>query len=348
MRILFVTSYIYLPQDYNGMISHTHQLGTGLQERGHHVAVLGGFELRGLLAWQCSLQKKILRRHFSKDMYCSYPVWRARQPWDEVDSVAEKEKPDLIVVMAGEPVRMALAAKKTGRPILMRLHDVEFDSFGGRFEDLGDVPCVANSRFTAGKYHAAFGVTSTLIYPFIDASRYKTNTTRENVTFINPVPQKGFDIALGVAHLCPEIPFVFVEGWHLDPQHRTQISGHLSRLPNVTLIPARGDMRSVYGKSKILLAPSIWEEAYGRVVTEAQFSGIPVVASTRGGLPEAVGRGGVLLDPAQPVTAWANAVRKMWHDRRLRLERLAPVLAGAAGRTSRWMATGERRDLLGP
>ena len=37
---------------------------------------------------------------------------------------------------------------------------------------------------------------------------------------------------------------------------------------------------------------------FGRIAVEPQFSGIPVVASDRGGLPEAVGPGGVLIDPA--------------------------------------------------
>ena len=48
-------------------------------------------------------------------------------------------------------------------------------------------------------------------------------------------------------------------------------------LPERYVFASRGDMRSVYAKCRILLAPSVWEEAYGRVVTEAQISGIPVV-----------------------------------------------------------------------
>ena len=74
-------------------------------------------------------------------------------------------------------------------------------------------------------------------------------------------------------------------------------------------------MKKIYGKSKILLAPSIWEEAYGRVATEAQLSGIPVIASARGGLPEAVGPGGLLIDPDGPIEAWVAAIRLLWDDR---------------------------------
>ena len=54
------------------------------------------------------------------------------------------------------------------------------------------------------------------------------------------------------------------------------------------------DMRSVYRDTKVLLVPSQWLETWGRVATEAQFSGIPVLASRSGALPEAVGPGGIL------------------------------------------------------
>ena len=104
-----------------------------------------------------------------------------------------------------------MAAKRTGIPILMRLLNVERHLHGGRFEDSGDVPCVANSRFTANIYHNAYGVNPTVIYPSISPEKYKVSSSRENVTFINPDPSKGCDIALGVASLCPDIPFTFVE-----------------------------------------------------------------------------------------------------------------------------------------
>jgi glycosyltransferase involved in cell wall biosynthesis len=40
--------------------------------------------------------------------------------------------------------------------------------------------------------------------------------------------------------------------------------------------------------AKITVVPSIWEEPFGRVALESIFSGVPVVASNKGGLPEIV------------------------------------------------------------
>jgi len=88
-------------------------------------------------------------------------------------------------------------------------------------------------------------------------------------------------------------------------------------------------MREVYKKCKILLAPSIFEECYGRIATEAQVSGIPVIASNRGGLPESVGPGGLLLDPAGPIDDWVSAVRRLWFDHRYYAELSAAALAHA-------------------
>jgi len=73
-------------------------------------------------------------------------------------------------------------------------------------------------------------------------------------------------------------------------------------------------MKDIYRDTRILLVPSQWEEAFGRVAAEAHFSGIPVVASNRGGLPESVGSGGLLLDPEAPAQVWSDAIRRLWND----------------------------------
>ena len=195
------------------------------------------------------------------------------------------------MVLAFRPVRMALAAKRTGIPILMKLQDVDFRQQDGDFSALGAIPCLANSHFTADAYRRAYRVDPEVIYPFISLERYTTTTSRENVTFVNPIPEKGSDIALELARLCPEIPFTFVEGWRLSYDRREALTQKLFELPNLKLLPSQSDMRKVYRRCKILLAPSRCEEAYGMVVTEAQASGIPAVASARGGLRESVGTG---------------------------------------------------------
>src|SRR3546814_2686176 len=88
------------------------------------------------------------------------------------------------------------------------------------------------------------------------------------------------------------IPFCFVEGWPMNREEKAALDARVAAHPNLRLQARTHDMREVYRRTHTLLVPSQWEEAWGRVVTEAQFSGIPALASDRSGLPEAVGPGG--------------------------------------------------------
>jgi glycosyltransferase involved in cell wall biosynthesis len=318
MKILFAAPHLYLPQLYGGVQTSIDQLCRALIEKGHQIAVLVRIKHGGMLAVKSLIKMKInakIRKYsVARDTALGYPVWRTWFPEDVIEYVVSKESPDLIVIATGKIVPLALAAKRTKLPILLQLNDVAFHAHGGEFKDIGIMPAVANSRFTAEKHRRAYGLNPSVIHPFTCAEKYKIKTSRQNITFINPHPEKGRDIALAIARRCPDIPFSFVESWLLSPEQRSELMRRLSILSNVTLFASEKDMRNVYRKCKILLAPSIVEEAYGRVVTEAQINGIPVIASMRGGLPEAVGPGGILIDPDGPIDDWIKAVRKLWGD----------------------------------
>ncbi len=318
MKVLFITAHKYLPQMRGGQQCSTDQLCHELLIRGHKVSVAAGLLPGGVFASKARIKMQINNRlcgvKFSREPGLGYPVYFSWNPWETVEFVAEQERPDVIVVMAMQPVKMAQAVKSMNIPIIIQLQDVEFSKHGGDFTQIASLPCVANSNFTAERYREVFGASSLVIHPIIAREKYKTKTSRENVTFINPFPEKGREIALKIAQHCPEIPFAFIETWPLTLDTLTDLKQEISALPNVALLRPQSDMKNVYSKCKILLVPSIWEEAYGRVVTEAQMSGIPVVSSTRGGLPEAVGPGGLTLNPDQPIEEWAAAIRQLWQD----------------------------------
>ncbi|PWL33440.1 sulfotransferase [Marivita sp. XM-24bin2] len=150
------------------------------------------------------------------------------------------------------------------------------------------------------------------------------------VTMINPDPAKGglffLNLAAQVKSMAPEIRFRAVESrwgrsnWEelqVPPEHLDAIDWH----------PSTSDMSKVYSEAALLVTPSLWFEAAGRVIPEAQLSGVPVLATRSGGIPEQVGEGGFLFDvpegmaenyfatpPTDAVQHWAKFVTVLMRD----------------------------------
>lgn len=329
MKILFATGHGYMPQRVGGSETSSHELILALQERGHHCAVLAHLQGNGWLALRNRVVMKLARRPLVADSLPGYRVQRAWYPDRHAATAAARERPDVVLVQAGEPIGMAKAFQATGLPTVVYLRDVEFKELGGDPADLEGVSYIANSRFVAERFRAAFGPEPQVIRPLFRAERYVTPREPKEVTFINPHPVKGVDLAFAIAGLCPEIPFRFVEGWPMNAQEQAALEKRVAEHPNIRLQPRTQDMRNVYARTRLLLAPSQWEEAWGRVATEAQFSGIPVLASDRGGLPEAVGPGGRVLAHDAAPEIWAAAAREYWNDAAVYEEASAAALAYA-------------------
>jgi glycosyltransferase involved in cell wall biosynthesis len=79
------------------------------------------------------------------------------------------------------------------------------------------------------------------------------------------------------------------------------------------------DMSAIYPALDILVVPSLYPDPFGRVSVEAQATGVPVVCSTAGGLPETLlpGVTGLLVPPTDSV-GLGNAVLGLIRDRALR------------------------------
>jgi glycosyltransferase involved in cell wall biosynthesis len=231
-----------------------------------------------------------------------------------VSAFAARTRPDIAVVQCHGSVPLARAFRAAGVPVVLYLRNVEFDELGGDPATAGAGAFIANSRFTAGVYRDRFGIEAQVIPPTIDPARLAVDPDNSAVVFINPVADKGLDLALAIAALCPEIPFLFVESWRLSQDALEALRARIALLPNVTFERRKSDVREVYGRARVVLAPSQWAEAWGRVASEAQVSGLPVLGSDRGGLPEAIGPGGVVLPADAPAEIWADALRRIWSD----------------------------------
>ncbi|HEY0097572.1 MAG TPA: glycosyltransferase family 4 protein [Pyrinomonadaceae bacterium] len=103
------------------------------------------------------------------------------------------------------------------------------------------------------------------------------------VTMVNPCVIKGQTIFLELARRFPDVEFAAVPTWGALNKDLELIKD----LPNVRIIQPSERVDDILSQTRILLAPSLWGEAYGQIVTEAMLRAIPVLASDSGGLLEA-------------------------------------------------------------
>ena len=123
----------------------------------------------------------------------------------------------------------------------------------------------------------------------------------------------------------PERAAVEAQIARLRVGHRVHVSGYASQ----------DDLPDRYRTFDVVAVPSLespgWIEQFGRVAVEAMASGVPVVASDSGSLPEVVGDAGILVAPGD-VTALTDALCRLVADPGER-RRLGAV---AQQRAQRW------------
>ena len=224
---------------------------------------------------------------------------------------------------------MIVAAKELDIPVSVSIHNVEHREFGGVLLPDPDIQYFANSRFTARRLDALCSIEASPLMPLVQPENYQVHSSREKILFINPTQLKGVEILFRVAKSLPDIPFRVAESWNLNPAWREYCLSRAEEVGNVEWSPPTRDIHSLYGSARLLMMPSVWEESFGRSALEAQHAGIPVIASHRGGLPEAVGDGGLLIEADADIGTWVAAIERAWNDDALYQELTEKAIAHA-------------------
>lgn len=291
MRVLFLLPYRH-PRP-GGAQWTTHWLARELGRRGHVPAVLaapGGDAVEEELG------------------YALY-----------TDAHAAREfRPDAVVVTAhhhdddGPGWTEAAVAAAAPVPAVLYVHDA-----GARAAAVaarGGASAIASvSEFVAAALRDV-GIDSEVVPPIVDRLHYRTATTRRVALFVTPISYKGLPTALMLARSRPDVRFAFVAGGRITPGELSALREETDRLGNVEIRAASRDPAAIYGDARVVLVPSVHPEAWGRVVTEAQASGIPAIAAAVGGLPDTVGAGGVLVPPGAGDGGWRAALAELWDD----------------------------------
>jgi glycosyltransferase involved in cell wall biosynthesis len=315
LRILLVSDHGYLPDRTGGKEVSTHELATRYSIDGHDVAVLThdhipGYRPRSLSGAARYSRSWLLRRLSERRL--NYRVVRSPHVQETMHRLIGENGYDLTVLQFDTPHRnldFDLPSASRYAVYIRDTRDIQGMSTASFPER---VALAANSLYTANAVAKQTNRNVATIVPYVEKSRYVTKSGGALVTFVNPVSVKGVELAFGIAATCPELRFLFVEGWPLSVKRRRELVSRISRTSNIEYRSRVSDMRSIYRRTKVLLVPSQWEESWGRVVTESHFSAIPVLASAIGGLPESVGCGGVLLAPSEPAKIWAEALRDLY------------------------------------
>jgi glycosyltransferase involved in cell wall biosynthesis len=163
---------------------------------------------------------------------------------------------------------------------------------------------------------------------------------------------KGHDVLLAALTSLVELPWrcvcvgaldrepAFVE----DLRHRVAAAGIGDRI-TFAGVQSGGDLDRVYAAADVLVLAT-HGETYGMVVTEALARGLPVIATSVGGLPEALGRTRAgrrpgLLVPAGDSEALATELRRWLTDAPLRA-RLREAAQERRSMLSGWTAAAHR------
>ena len=250
----------------------------------------------------------------STTLQCGYEVKVLDDFAAALASTIDEFSPDVVWAQLDGIDEVARIAHARGTKVLVYLRDAE--DTPSTLKSLAAAGCgfVCNSHFMAGHLGRLTGSQAQVIYPSLESSFGVQGDPHGTITMINPFQVKGIDTLIEIARRMPEERFTIVESWTLSGPALQSLLDRLRDLPNVSFQHRVPDIGSIYQRTKLLLVPSVWEEAFGRVAIEAQSCGIPVIASQRGGLPESVGDGGVCVADYLNPQAWVQQIRRVLHD----------------------------------
>lgn len=234
--------------------------------------------------------------------------WELRSYIEMAEERLTEFQPDIVLTYSSELLRPLLSrAQRLGaqtvfyvaNPAVLRKPDVNLP-----FVD----EVIVASKFVADlcndvlgkRAHIFGGIVPRVFDGEVNRASERITTRRDRfVTLINPSPQKGglffINIAAQAAQIAPEVKFRGVESrWGRSNWEKLGVSA--ADLDRIDWHPHTPDIASIYEDAALLLVPSLWEEAAGRVISEALLAGLPVLAMRNGGISEQLGEGGILFD----------------------------------------------------
>lgn len=279
------------------------------------------------MPWRCAgsesvaheLMKAAALAGHEATVYCtnrdSEHLWRGNEPVIELDGVTifrvrnvaigarivADSSPDVILSHHQHSIAAANLARKIGaRSVYCSHNDMQIVNFRQLEADPDLV--IFNSDWVRESLAKTCKVPreSMTFHPPLTPERHLTDQRGDGITLVNLNADKGAHVFYKLSGVFPEKQFYGVVGGHGRQVIRRG-------LPNVEIIEHTPDMASVWGKTRVLLMPSVYE-SYGLVAQEAGLNGIPTIANNTPGLIENLGPRGRFAD-RDDLDAWAHQIR---------------------------------------
>uniref|UniRef100_UPI004048D0BF glycosyltransferase family 4 protein n=1 Tax=Vibrio anguillarum TaxID=55601 RepID=UPI004048D0BF len=167
---------------------------------------------------------------------------------------------------------------------------------------------IANSSFIANGLAVQEKIKPVIIYPFTPTLD-KPVFPEDGKKFISMVGNsvvKGLETFRAIARLMPQQQFLVVGREFVE-----------HTIDNITFRPLYEDALQLYRISHLVLVPSIWQEAFGKVSVEAACHAVPVIVSNRGGLPETVPDKKLIVADYQNAEAWKLVIEQVLSEKLL-------------------------------
>lgn len=236
------------------------------------------------------------------------------------DTTLARFRPNIVLTYGGSAAELARQkrALAAGARVVFGLYNTRYTTRGM----LDHVTAVVTpSEFLTRFYSDAIGLKSTpLPTPLFPDDVLVKDADPRCLTVVNPTMDKGLVVfaslvaALGVRY--PEIP-IEVYPSRDSPGFLVRaglVAGiDLAAHPNLAIRAVELKPSKLYRRARVLLVPSLVQDAAPRVIAEALANGVPPIGSDRGGIPEMCADGGFVCPVPRSL------------DRR-NLDRLAPEL----------------------
>jgi glycosyltransferase involved in cell wall biosynthesis len=242
-------------------------------------------------------------------------IERVHATWSLRDAARDPRGFDVVHVHSPCAVEMA---RLCPYPVVCTLHHDRDPALTGIYEAAPHVTLVAISRSQARRETAPVAA---VVHHGLDSSRFHPAPDQGYLLFLGRYDRvKGVETAIEVSARAG-LPLVMAGEPHDAGYYQARVRPLVEKHGVLEVGPVGGRRKAaLLARARALLFPIEWEEPFGLVTIEAMLSGVPVLATSCGAVPEVVDDGvtGLICDDPSEMVASARMADRLFDRERIR------------------------------